>query len=76
MRKISIMAVATASFFIAPLAIAQAPDAPAPKKEEPAPAPKPSTEPTAEPTAEPAPAPAPDDKPAPKDEPAPDEPKA
>ena len=64
MRKISIMAVAAASFLIAPLAVAQEPEAPAPT-EEPTPAP------TAEPTDEPAPAPAPTDEPAPSEEPAP-----
>jgi hypothetical protein len=47
MRKISIMAAATASLLIAPLAMAQQPEAPAPK-EEPAPQddPAPTTEPT------------------------------
>src|SRR3546814_4597870 len=52
MRKISILAVAAASFALSPLAMAQETDAPAPTEE-----PAPTAEPAPEPTAEPAPAP-------------------
>src|SRR3546814_14892452 len=47
MRKISILAVAAASFALSPLAMAQETDAPAPT-EEPAPTAEPAPEPTAD----------------------------
>jgi len=73
MRKISIVTAAAASLFIAPLASAQEPDAPAPKEEPaPAPAPAPSEEPTADPAPAPTDEPAPGDEPAPSEEPAPE----
>src|SRR3546814_19881783 len=63
MRKISILAVAAASFALSPLAMAQETDAPAPPAE-----PAPTAEPAPEPTAEPAQAPTEEPAPAPGDE--------